>query len=187
MLRLREMVSIVTALTVWSSVPTEAGSVQIHHSESEIEAANIALYEREVGLRDEHPARFDHKHPLLGQLLSNQAVYEHLLQKFESHPKRFEHYHPFLWRVLDGDWLYHEKHPFEPPISPPPVDIPPIKENGRGDPGNPGKNGVPVSGGGPDVASVPEPSTGVLMLSALVAGVLGAVSRRAISHFRRPT
>jgi len=177
----------VAAVTVWGSVPAEACHVQIHYTKSEIDAAHIALYEHEEKLQDNNPTGFDQKHPLLGQLLSNQEVHDNLLQQFESHPKHFEHQYPFLWKVLDGDRLDHEKHPFAPPISPSPVNIVPITEDSQGNPGDPGIHGGSKPGGGPSVGSVPEPSTGVLMLSALIAGLLGAASRRAVSHFRRPS
>jgi hypothetical protein len=179
---LRIIVWILAIVSNWVSAPAEACSVQIHFSKSQIEAAHIALYEREEKLWDQNPAPFDLKHPLLGELLSNQGVYDNLLQNWESHPVRFEHQNSFLWRVLDGDMLYHEKHPFEPAISPSTGNVLPLEVSGQGNPGNP--QGVQKPSGGSDIASVPEPSAGVLMLSAPIAGLLGAASRRIVGRLR---
>jgi len=178
----RDMVLMIAVGTVWVNVAAKACHVTIHYTKAEIDEAHIRLYEHEERLMDKNPAGFDQKYPLLDQMLSNHGVYLNLLQGFESHRKVFEHQNPFLWRVLDGDMLYHEKHPFAPPISPTPVSGNPFDKGGPGTPGIPGGPGPsPDFGGG----SVPEPPAGILMFSALIAGLLGAAARQTVRRIRR--
>src|SRR5271156_4163952 len=117
MLRMREIVGLAAIVAICGGIPAEACHTDVHYTKTQIDDARIRLYEHEDRLWDKDPAGFEQKAPLVGQLLSSQQVYEDLLQDFEAHPKRFEHQYPFLWRVLDGDILFHEKHPFEPPIT----------------------------------------------------------------------
>jgi hypothetical protein len=62
------------------------------------------------------------------------------------------------------------------------VNVNPFDKGGAGTPGIPGGPGPsPDSGGG----SVPEPAAGILMFSALIAGLLGAVARQTVRRIRR--
>ena len=151
--------------------------VTVHYTKAEIEAADLRLYERDVKTRDLDVTGFDLKHALLGQLLGNQQVYEQDLADWKLHPKQFEHEHAALSRVLIGDMLYHHKYPSDPPaVTIPPQFLYPVDPGGT----------IPVvptdPGGGnsdPDIhpLSIPEPGTGVLGLTALVAGTLAAICR----------
>ncbi len=182
---LRKVIWIIPTVAILGSATAAASSIHFHEGDPQIEAAHITLYEREVQLRDQNPAQFDQQHPLLGQMLSNEAVYESLLQKLESHPARFEHRHPFLWRILDGDRLYHERYPFETGISHSAVNILSRDDFGQENSGTLGNHGVSGANGGPSGTSVPEPSAGFLMLSALAACLLGAASQRVVNRLVR--
>jgi hypothetical protein len=162
---------------------TKACHVVVHYSKAQIEAADLRLYERDVHTRDLDITRFDQKHPLIGQVLGNQQFYEQELHAWQSHPGRFDHEHPGLSRVLEGDLLYHKKHPYEPPT----LTVP-------SEPSQPGNCGGSVPPGqvqpgnsNPDTgihtASVPEPATGVLALTALIIGLVAA-RRRSRSNSR---
>jgi hypothetical protein len=164
----------------------EAGSIHLHQDRAEIEdAADLRFYERQVQLRDWAPAKYDRVHPLGGRLLSEESVYEKLLAEWEAHPARFDHDHPCLWHTLHGDFLYHELHPVILPSLP--TGIPPVHD----------EIAPPIGGGGPPVppgggpnppfhpSAVPEPATGVLMLSGLIlVGV--AVARRRVHERLKP-
>jgi len=164
-----------TAIVVWLGAGAEAGSIQLHHSRAEVEAADLGFYEREVLLRDLAPQEFDHFHPLGGRLLSDQAVYEKLLEVWKEHPARFEDDHRCVWHVLDGDMIYHELHPHVPSGESPVHSANGYPPGG----GNPGihDNGNP--GGGIHSGSVPEPTSAALMASALIVVLLAAAWRRA--------
>jgi hypothetical protein len=185
MLCMRKIVYLAAAVAVCGGMPAEACHTDVHYTKTQIDDAHIRLYEHEDRLWDKDPARFDRKDPLIGELLSSQLVYENLLQDFEAHPKRFERQYPFLWRVLDGDMLYHEKHPFEPPTALNPLNAVPFHKKGHGDPGDPGMPRDPPPSFDPGGGSVPEPSSGVLMLTALTAGLIGAAARRTVRRIRR--
>ena len=184
MRRLRKIVWIVPTVSIWVCAPAEACSVQIHYSKSQIEAAHIAAVRaRRETLGSGIPP---HSIGSIRSWVNCSRIKESMTtssQNWDSHPDRFEHQHSFVWRVLDGDMLYHEKHPFGPAISPSTANILPLEVGGQGNPGN--LHGVPQPSGGSAIASVPEPSAGVLMLSALIAGLLGAASRRIVGRLRR--
>ena len=169
---------------------TNAGSISIHHRTEVAEAADLKDYERAVKLRDMAPQKFDQIHKLAGELLSHESVYETLLHEWQEHPARFERDHRCVWHVLAGDMIYHEMHPYEPPLvsssggpNTPNSLLPP---GGTGPPGS----GNPPPGGGLHDASVPEPSAMLLLASGLViVGLATARSRfqRICAHFgRRP-
>jgi hypothetical protein len=155
---------------------TKACHVVVHYSKAQIEAADLRLYERDVHTRDLDITRFDQKHPLIGQVLGNQQFYEQELHAWQSHPGRFDHEHPGLSRVLEGDMLYHKKHPYEPPS----LTVPPeLSQPGNSSgcvPLGPGQPGGSNPDTGTHLASVPEPASGILALTALIVGVV--VARR---------
>ncbi len=164
-----------------------ACSIQVRYTQHEINEAREKLYEREFQLWDRDPTYFDLKDPLLGELLSSRSFFETELEKWKSHPIAFEHENPFLWRVLDGDWLYHEKHPFpalnpmlpiDPPAGPAPWEPGPI------DPDPQGKHKVGGSLSPASSGPIPEPSAALLMLTGLILSLLGVGGRRALAVIR---
>ena len=118
---------------------------------------NEKLYEQEVEIRAHNPAKFDHLHPVLGELLTQESSFEYWLHRWEANPARFEKWHPRFWRIIDGEAL--EGGPSGFPISQP------------GQIGNPALKPVsPESGGSPGTNSsgaVPEPASLRLLLIAL--------------------
>jgi hypothetical protein len=168
---------------------TKACHVAIHYSKAQIEAADIRLYEKDVHTRDLNTTRFDHKHALLGQILGNQQFYEQELHAWQSHPGLFNHEHPGLSRVLEGDLLYHKKHPFEPPTvtspsgSSHPDNSGDVVPPGSCQPGGGNSDGA-NPGTGIHTASVPEPASGALALTALIVGLVAA-SRRSRTKIRQ--
>ena len=172
----KSTVSIV-AIVLTLCTPTWACHQIIRYTKAEIETANVRLYEHEVSQRARDISGFDQKHGLIGAMLGNQRVYEQELQAWKSHPGRFKREHHRLWRLLDGDMLYHKKRPYETSISQIPPGLLPPGQSGGGGPTPPN----PPHGGNPGFpvhpASVPEPASGVLALTALAAGVLTAIRR----------
>jgi hypothetical protein len=90
--------------------------------------------------------------------------------------------------------LYHEKHPWDLPIVPPSINPGPVRPASWNAP-PPGNNAPPRGGqsgghnGGqpnhpPPLASVPEPSTGVMILSGLILGTLAATRRLAYNSLK---
>jgi MYXO-CTERM domain-containing protein len=156
---------------------TKACPVVVHYSKAQIEAADLRLYERDVHTRDLDITRFDQKHPLIGQVLGNQQFYEQELHAWQSHPAVFDHEHPGLSRVLEGDMLYHKKHPYEPPTLTVPPEVSQPGNCGGCVPSGPGQPGDSNPDTGIQTASVPEPATGVLALTALIVGLVAARRR----------
>ncbi len=66
---------------------------------------NEHLYEQMVDVRSHDPMQFDHLHPILGDLLTEQSSFDYWLNRWEAHPARFEHWHPRFWRIIDGEAL----------------------------------------------------------------------------------
>ena len=155
-------------------VQARACEVTIHYTKAEIEAANIRLYERDVYERDRDITGFDQRRPMLGEVLGNQQFYEQELQAWKAHPVRFKHEHHSLWRVVDGERLYDKRHGIEPLVAVVPNGL--LHSGGSnptpdGQPGG-GGSGIPVH-----ASAVPEPSSGVLGLTALIVGLLAWVGR----------
>jgi hypothetical protein len=162
---------------------SKACHVAVHYSKAQIEAADIRLYERDVHTRDLDVTRFDHNHPLLGKVLGHQQFFEQELHAWQSHPGVFDHEHPGLSRVLEGDLLYHKKHPYEPPTLTVPSEPSHPDNSGGLVPPGPGQPGGSNPDTGTHTASVPEPATGVLALTALIVGLVAA-RRRSRSNSR---
>ena len=94
---------------------------------------------------------FKHQQPQPFMMLSSQAGYGKVMEEFERHPWCLEAHHNFMVEVLEGDMFYRELHPAQP--------IHPIEPSGPIGPINPSS---PLNGG------VPEPSSWILLLSALI-------------------
>lgn len=147
------------------------------YTKAEVEAAHVSLYEHDVKARDLNPTGFDQKNPKIGELLGSQQYYQQELQAWQSKPMRFEHENPTLWHVLDGDMRYHKTHPFGPSILPVPIGPWPTGDRA------PVPLGGAQPGGGisnPEIqpSCVPEPASGVLMLTAVALGLVAASRRR---------
>ena len=110
-----------------------------------------------VDVRSHDPAQFDHLHPILGDMLTEQSSFEYWLNRWQAHPARFEHWHPRFWRIIDGEALEGG-----PPVIPPL--IPPAGQGGD-PPVAPG----PLSplGLASPAAAVPEPDSFRLLLVAV--------------------
>lgn len=188
--------SIALVLGVLAAAPAEAGSIVLSHGidvPPRVEATNVALYLRDVARRDLAPEAFDDHHPPIGRILSEPTFYEETLSQWEAHPRGFEHEHRELWRVLDGDMLWHERHgghtvglthqesqdlPGQGLLSGPGSDgaastISPIKPPRGGEP-----PAIAPQGQGSGVPSVPEPSTGILMVLGVFATIFAAALHR---------
>ena len=166
------------AIVFLACVPARACHVTIVYTKAEIEAANIRLYERDVHDRDRDITGFDQRRGMLGEVLGNQQFYEQELQAWKSHPERFEHEHRSLWRVIEGERLYDKRHGIEPSIAVIPTGL--VHSGGTGG-SIPTPDGQPVGGGsGVPVhpSAVPEPSSGVLGLTALIGGLFVWIARR---------
>ena len=172
---------------VLSSERASAGSV--NYTKAEVQAARILLYEHEMGVYNRDPTRFDEHHPVLGRILASEAGYDAFLAK-HTFPRLLCVHTPFLWRVIDGDILYHKLHPFaKPPSVPDTAPAPPAGDSPDVEP--PGGNGGPAGGGGPGggsggtihQASVPEPSSFVILATGCGLALLAAIRRRIFKRF----
>ncbi len=171
------------ALFVLSNEDARAGSVRV--TKAEDETARIRLYEHEVNLRAENPLAFDQKHPTLGMVLASEQGYDEFLAE-RTFPRLLCVHTPFLWRVVAGDIFYHRLHPWpEPPIASgtgPGLsagDLPGGNPAGGGGSGNNAPGGSGGSGGGTfSSASVPEPSSFVLLASGVTLALIAALRRR---------
>ena len=185
------------ALFVLSNERASAGSV--HVTKPEVQSARILLYEHEMGLYKHDPTRFDEHRPVLGRILASEEGFDAYLAK-HTFPRLLCVHTPFLWRVIDGDILYHRLHPFATaPSVPDTVTAPPGGNTPAADP--PGTNSDPQGGGGPgghnpggagsgggsgptiQPASVPEPSSFVLMATGGGLALLAAIRRRIYQRF----
>jgi hypothetical protein len=130
---------------------------------------NEHLYEQVVAECSHNPTRFDHLHPILGELLTDRTSFEYWLNRWQANPTRFEHWHPRFWRIIDGEALEGGP-PVLPPLIPsagqggaPPAGLgPPLPPEPPGPPG-------PVA----PVGVVPEPGSFLLLVVA-VALILAA-------------
>jgi MYXO-CTERM domain-containing protein len=175
----------VAAAVFLTCARAKACHVAVRYSEAQIEAADIRLYERDVHTRDLDITRFDHKHPLIGQVLGNQQFFEQELHDWKSHPGLFDREHPGLARVLEGEMLFQKKHPFEPSISTIPLGPLYPGNHGGAFPPGPGQPGDGNSDAVIHTASVPEPTSGILALAALIAGLFAAMRRSRSNHCLR--
>jgi hypothetical protein len=153
-----------------------AGGIHVRYradAPEKLAGANTVYTEGMLRLYHRHSAWFEREHPFFTAMFNNPQMMDRLIARWESHERRFEYWHNSLWRVLDAYASRHE----EPLPHPPTALLLPSKEvsadqgNGQG-PGGGGGSGI-------SPASVPEPSAGILMISGLVAGLIGYAWRRA--------
>jgi hypothetical protein len=84
------------------------GSLILGHQETPLAREREALrderlYEQMVAARSHNPARFDHLHPILGEMFTEPSSFKYWLNRWQAHPARFEHWHPLFWRIIDGE------------------------------------------------------------------------------------
>jgi hypothetical protein len=115
-------------------------------------AGDVRYYDRVLGMYDHDPRCLEDAHPFYARLLADPSDMDVLIDRLESHERRFEYWHPSLTRFLEG---YIDSDLCLP----------------VGDPPAPGGNSRD-DGSGVGANSVPEPSTGVLMISSLIIGLL---------------
>jgi hypothetical protein len=169
---------VAVALIAVSNAAASGGSVHLGLTKAEVQSARVELYEHEMHLHDEDPARFDHKFPVLGKILESEQGFDDFLAGHTFARLLCKHT-PFLWRVVDGDILYHRIHPFahgpQIPESLPTIHYggPPCEGGSDGHCHDPGGSGVSIHSN-----AVPEPSSWVLMVGGLAFSLLAMTRRR---------
>jgi hypothetical protein len=183
------------ALFVLSIENAQAGSVTGVPTKAEVRAARILLYEHEMSVFDKDPTRFDEHDPVLGRILASEEGFDAFLAR-HTFPRLLCKHTPFLWRVIDGDILYHRLHPFAIPATSPDSGPTPLGGN-TSDGIPPGGTGITPDGGGPGghdpgggsgsgggsgptihPASVPEPSSWVILASGVTFALIAALRRQ---------
>ncbi len=130
-----------------------------------------------VQARDLDTTRFDHEHRLIGHALGNQQYYEQELHKWEAHPGLFAQEHLCLSRVLEGDMLYHERYPVQPSTATLPQEVSSLGNSGGAVPPSLEPPGDSHPDTGIPIASVPEPSSGILAVAALIVSLCAGIQR----------
>jgi len=177
--RIRSLAIACTLLAVVDR-PATAGGVHIRYgpdAPEKMAAANVLYYEGVLNLKHNHPIAFALDHPFYTKMFDDPVMIDRLERRWEAHEQRFEYWHDCLWKVLDG---YRAEHHGLASASPIPAAMPlKFEEIGvdseRGSlfggtaPGenNPGVSPAGAPGGGLGILSVPEPSSGVLMVLGL--------------------
>ena len=173
MINRAEILAAVACLVLGGGRDLSAGGIHIRYpvdAPQKLAGAN-EVYAREVlNLDHQHPRWFAHAHPFYTHMFENQVMMDRLVARWEAHEQRFEYWHNSLWKILDAYAIEHEA---------PPSFLPtglPSSSNGVSE----ARGGVPVGGnpggGGQgivSVAGVPEPSSGVVMVSGLIVGLMG--------------
>ena len=170
--------------------PATAGGIHIRYgpdAPEKMAAANVRYYEGVLNLEHNHPIAFALDHPFYTKMFDDPAMIDRLEMRWEAHEQRFEYWHDCLWKVLDG---YRAEHYGLSSTSPIPTGIP-LKfgeigfDSGSGSPfggtdsrgNNPGIGPAGVPGGGIATLSVPEPSSGLLMVLGLTVAATWAIAR----------
>jgi hypothetical protein len=182
--------SFVCALLTVIDRPATAGGIHIRYgpdAPERMEAANVAYYEGVLHLEHNHPIAFALDHPFYTKMFDNPVMIDRLEMRWEAHEQRFEYWHDCLWKVLDG---YRAEHHGLSSTSPIPPGIPRNLGEVGADSGtgsllggtdargnNLGISPAGVPGGGVVALSVPEPSSGLLMLLGLAAAGAWVIAR----------
>jgi hypothetical protein len=195
------VVSLIALCTVLIAADRRAvaGGVHIRYGPDAPErmaASNLLYYQGLLNVYHDHPISFSREHPFYTEMFQKPAMMDRLVARWQANEQRFEYWHDCLWKVLDGYMVSHRGMPGHlvnstGGSSAPgglggggPVDLgtPIVTTN------DPGGNHPPTGGGGGVVTSnsVPEPSSGLLMVAgALVAGSWAACRRRFASSSLR--
>jgi hypothetical protein len=170
--------------------PATAGGIHILYgpdAPEKMAASNLLYYQGVLNLEHNHPIAFALDHPFYTKMFDDPVMIDRLVTRWEAHEERFEYWHDCLWKVLDG---YMAKHHGLSSTSPIPTEFPLNfgaigVENGGGSlvggadarELNPaiGPGGTP--GGGIQIFSVPEPSSGVLMVLGLTVAAACVIAR----------
>jgi hypothetical protein len=185
-----------------------AGGIHIRYAADAPEqdaAQDVLYYQGVLNLYHNHPTAFAREHPFYTKMFGDPVMMDKLLARWEANEQRFEYWHNCLWKVLNG---YLHSHPSQPvsvgsggssvsgasggggTVAPQGLGPGGSPSGGNGSGGNgPGGNGSgnggtgrTGGGSGPGTQSVPEPSSGLLMISAtLIAGSWFAYRRPCVS------
>ncbi len=153
-----------------------AGGIHIRYgpdAPEKMEESNIRYYEGVVQLEHKHPLEFEHEHPFYAKMFHDPVMLDKLVARWEAHPQRFEYWHNCLWKVLDGYVATHPSLPAQ--LGPSPIEVGPGGVSYR----------VPPGGGGVTPSSVPEPSSGLMIVLALLTVGSWLAYRRARTPFHR--
>ena len=168
----RMMVLIFLSIIILGMGPNlSAGGIHIHYgpdAPEKLAAANLAFYEGALRFDHRHPIEFKHEFPFYTKLLSDSTLMNHFVARWEAHEQRFEYWGFPLWKVVDGYVLSRMSLPPGPHHRLPP------RHSGTEYSGSGG-----IGNGGIDPQFVPEPSSGILSICGLVAGLLALTWRRA--------
>ncbi len=170
-------VATVACILLGAGRELDAGSIHIRYAADAPEkmaAANEIYYEGVLNLYHNHTEWFEHTHPLYTRMFNDTEVMDKLLARWEAHEQRFEYWHDCLWKVLDGYRASHEPLPI-PGVSP---------DSSGGSGGGPASDDGGGGGGHVHVQDLPEPSTGVMMISVLMVGLLGCIWRCGLRGLR---
>jgi hypothetical protein len=182
--------AVACALLAVVEPPATAGGIHIRYgpdAPEKMAVSNIAYYQGVLNLEHNHPIAFALDHPFYTKMFDDPAMIDRLVLRWEAHEQRFEYWHDCLWKVLDGYMAKHHglfsTHPVETGsfLSFGTIGV----DNGGGsfvggadargiNPAN-APGGTP--GGGIQILSVPEPSSGVLMVLGLTVAVVCAIAR----------
>jgi hypothetical protein len=149
-----------------------AGGIHIRYgpdAPEKLAVANEEFYLGALRFDERHPAEFKHEHPFYAKLFNDPIEMNKLVLRWEAHEQRFEYWNFPLWKVLDG-YLVFEKSL----IPPTEIQSVPPGSTGLGAQGSGGSGN-----GGIGAQSIPEPSTLVLWIIGLLAG-LGRLAWRRV-------
>jgi len=158
-----------------------AGGIHVRYPADAPEdlAGRNEIYEQGVlNLDHRHAGWFEQTHPFYAKMFNDPTMLNKLLDRWEAHEERFEYWHDCLWKVLDGYAATHEGSRLQAEYVSPPLSST-FHPAGTNEPGiaNPRANagrGAPV----PRAQGIPEPSTGALMISGLIAAMIWTGAQR---------
>jgi len=178
----------VACILFGSSRELGAGSIHIRYgadAPEKMAAANEIYYGGVLNLYHNHTEVFEHNRHFYTRMFNDTEVMDKLLARWEAHEQRFEYWHDCLWKVLDGYRASHESLPHFSQILSISGGSTEIVPGGISPESvSPGSGGGGGDGGHVHVQDLPEPSTGVMMISVLIVGLLGFIWRCGIRGLR---
>ncbi len=166
------------------SVATTASAGSVHVGHPRVKApkwgsreSHVRFYQKYMAKYNRNPKAFAQRHRLMNRAILNPAFKQAMIRRLLSHPKRFYLNHPCFAKFLDG-----ELHAMQSPSNPP---NPAISRPGPSSYGPEGQGLDGGTGGSPSnppapIPSnpvVPEPSSILLVGTALIAGGLALASK----------